>query len=151
MNQMFIAGNLGADPEVRFTTSGQKVTTLRVAAKIRKEETIWWRVTIWGEQFDKIMPYFKKGSSIMVFGELNKPEIYTDKEGKPQVSMNITASNVLFSPFGRSDGAGSSSSTSYGAMTSQGQEPELAYAASAETTSGQAKMDLPFSDEDMPF
>lgn len=140
MNQTFIAGHLGADPEVRFTSSGQKVTTLRVGAKARKDETIWWRVTVWGEQFDKMIAYFKKGSSIIVFGELSKPEIFTDRDGKPQVSMNITATNLLFSPFGRSDAQGA-----------QSQGAELAYAASAESMSGQSKMDLPFSDDDMPF
>ena len=68
MNQINIAGHLGADPEVRFTSSGQKVTTLRVATRVRrgakdKDETIWWRVTVWGEQFDKMVPYLKKGKS----------------------------------------------------------------------------------------
>jgi single-strand DNA-binding protein len=146
MNQTFIAGHLGADPEVRFTSSGQKVTTLRVGARARKDETIWWRVTIWGEQFDKMITYFKKGSSIMVFGELSKPEIFTDRDGKPQVSMNITATNLLFSPFGRSD------SQSGGAqVAAASQEADLALAASAESVSGQGKMDLPFADEDMPF
>ena len=108
MNQITVAGHLGADPEVRFTSSGQKVTTLRVAARVRRgskgDDTIWWRITIWGEQFDKMIPYFKKGSPIIVFGELNKPEIFTDRDGRPQVSMNITAQNLLFSPFGRPDG-----------------------------------------------
>lgn len=107
MNQITVAGHLGADPEVRFTSSGQKVTTLRVAARSRRgskgDDTIWWRITIWGEQFDKMIPYLKKGSPIMVFGELSKPEIFTDREGRPQVSMNITAQNISFSPFGRPD------------------------------------------------
>lgn len=107
MNQITVAGHLGADPEVRFTSSGQKVTTLRVAARSRRgskgDDTIWWRVTIWGEQFDKMIPYFKKGSPVIVFGELNKPEIFTDRDGRPQVSMNITAQNLSFSPFGRPD------------------------------------------------
>ena len=146
MNQLIIAGHLGADPEVRFTSSGQKVTTLRVAARVRKDDTIWWKVTVWGEQFDKMIPFFKKGSSIIVFGELSKPEIFTDREGKPQVSMNVTASNLLFSPFGKSE---SQSSHSQAAPASY--DTELAYAATTESTSGQAKMDLPFSDDDMPF
>jgi single-strand DNA-binding protein len=51
-----------------------------------------------------MIPYLKKGSPLIVFGELSKPEIFTDKEGRPQVSMNITANNLLFSPFGRPDG-----------------------------------------------
>lgn len=107
MNFIHIAGHLGADPEVRFTSSGKKVTTLRVACRARKgqtDETIWYRVTIWGEQYDKIVPYFKKGSSIVVAGELRKPEIFNDKEGKPQISMEITAAYIQFSPFGKSGG-----------------------------------------------
>jgi len=109
MNFINIAGNLGADPEVRFTSSGKKVTTLRVATKTRKggnDETIWYRVTVWGEQFDKMMTFLKKGSSVVVFGELQKPEIYTDRDGKPQVSIDITAALLQFSPFGKPDREG---------------------------------------------
>ncbi len=147
MNQTFIAGHLGADPEVRFTSSGQKVTTLRVGARARKEETIWWRVTVWGEQFDKMIAYFKKGSSILVFGELNKPEIFTDKEGKPQVSMSITATNLLFSPFGKSE---SQSGASQHQAAASVFDAESVYA-TADSASGQGKADTAFSDDDMPF
>ncbi len=108
MNIIHIAGHLGADPEVRFTSGGQKVTTLRVAARTRKgkeEATIWWRVTVWGEQFDKFISFLKKGSAIIVVGTMNKPEIFNDREGKPQVSMELTASNLMFPPFGKSGGA----------------------------------------------
>lgn len=112
MNWLQIAGHLGAEPEERFTSSGQKVHTLRVATHSRKggqDVTIWWRVTIWGDRFDKMMPYLKKGSPIIAIGEMNKPEIYTDKEGKPQVSMELTAETIRFSPFGRSSSEGGSS------------------------------------------
>lgn len=104
-----IAGHLGADPEVRFTPGGQKVTSLRVATNTRKsgkDETVWWRVTIWGERFDKMMPYLKKGSAVIVIGEMSKPEIYTDKEGRPQVSLDLTAEIIRFSPFGKTDRSG---------------------------------------------
>lgn len=103
-----IAGRLGRDPETRFTPSGQKVTTLTVATNVRKsgkDETVWWRVTIWGDRFDKMMPYLKKGSAVIVIGEMSKPEIWTDKEGRPQVSLDLTAEIVRFSPFGNSDRA----------------------------------------------
>ncbi|NGX55998.1 MAG: Single-stranded DNA-binding protein [Candidatus Anoxychlamydiales bacterium] len=106
MNSMHIAGHLGADPEIRFISSGQKVTTLRVATKTRKsgnDDTIWYRVTVWGEQFDKMMQFFKKGSAIIVLGELNKPEIYTDKSGNPQISLNVTGYHLMFPPFGKND------------------------------------------------
>ena len=105
MNTLILAGHLGADPEVRFTSSGQKVTTLRLATKTRKgssgEDTIWWRVTVWGEQFDKMISYLKKGSSVVVVGEMSKPEMFTDKNGNTQISMSMTASQIQFSPFGR--------------------------------------------------
>ncbi len=154
MNQITIAGHLGADPEVRFTSSGQKVTTLRVAARARrsgKDETIWWKVTIWGEQFDKIIPYFKKGSPIIVVGELNKPEIFTDREGRPQVSMSITASNIMFSPFGRPDSQNTAESSESGTHShaSQG-SPEVAHAAH-EVSQGQGKVDPAFSEDEIPF
>lgn len=108
MNQATVAGHLGSDPEIRSTPSGRKVTTLRVAARVRKggkDETIWWKVTIWGEQFDKMMGYFKKGSPIIVQGEMDL-EIFTNREGKSQISAGITAHNIMFSPFGRTDQAG---------------------------------------------
>lgn len=111
MNFGNLAGHLGADPEVRYTSSGKKVTTLRLATRARKggnDETIWWRVTIWGEQFDKMIPYLKKGSPLVVFGEIQKPEIFTDREGKPQISMDITATHIQFSPFGKPDKEGES-------------------------------------------
>lgn len=101
MNYTIIAGHLGADPEVRFTSSGQKVTTLRVACRARKDKTIWWKVTLWGDQFDKMIQFFKKGSPIIVMGELMEPEIFKDRDGNPQISLQITANNIAFSPFGK--------------------------------------------------
>ena len=110
MNVIHIAGRLGADAETRVTPSGQKVTTLRMAVNIRKggkEETMWWRVTIWGDRYDKMVPYFKKGAALIVVGEMGKPEIWTDKEGRPQVSLDMTADIVRFSPFGGNGEKGS--------------------------------------------
>jgi single-strand DNA-binding protein len=138
MNQTTIGGHLGADPEVRFTSSGQKVTTLRVATRAGKEETIWWKVTLWGDQFDKMVSYLKKGSAVMCTGELNKPEIFTDREGKPQISVSLTAWHVGFSPFGKTQGQASQESNANASMM-------------AETAVGQSKVEANFSDEEIPF
>ncbi len=108
MNFIQIAGHLGADPETRFTQSGKKVTTLRVATNSRKggqDVTIWWRVTIWEEEFKNMIPHLKKGSAVLVFGEMLKPEIFNDKEGKPQVAMEMRAVHLQFSPFGKPGGS----------------------------------------------
>lgn len=153
MNQTTVAGHLGSDPEVRFTSSGKKVTTLRVAARVRKggkDETIWWRVTLWGEEFDKMITYFKKGSPIICVGEMNKPEIFTDKEGRPQISMSLTAFNISFSPFGRGE-------FSAQADSSHSQTPEPAYAAASHRETGQEAASYgqgkatSFSDDEVPF
>jgi single-strand DNA-binding protein len=141
MNQTTIGGYLGADPEVRFTSSGQKVTTLNVGTRARKDETIWWRVTLWGDQFDQMMPYLKKGSAIMCTGELNKPEIFTDREGKPRVSCSLTAWHLGFSPFGKSSGTSN-------------QEPaaHVNAAMMSETlVGGAAAGNVAFSDDEIPF
>jgi single-strand DNA-binding protein len=105
MMMVQIAGRLGKDAETRFTASGQKVTTLTLATNVRKggkEETAWWRITVWGDRFDKMFPYWKKGSALIVVGEMNKPEIWTDKEGRPQVGLEMTADIIRFNPFGSS-------------------------------------------------
>jgi single-strand DNA-binding protein len=143
MNIIQIAGHLGADAETRFTPGGLKVTTLRVAAKTRRrgkkdqnnqsggeqgqgqgeegrgdDDTMWWRVTIWGDRFDKMLPYLKKGSGVIVMGEMHKPELWTNRDGQQQISLELTADIIKFSPFGRSGGdrqeGGGSAGQSYG-------------------------------------
>ena len=122
MNVIQIAGHLGNDPEVRFTPSGQKVTSFRVAARARgsnkegTDNTIWWNVTVWGERFDKMISYFKKGSSIIVVGEMRKPSIYTNRDGQPQPSMEITAEMLMFSPFGKSSSNGGANQQQQGVV-----------------------------------
>lgn len=140
VNYLTIAGHLGADAEVRFTSTGKKVTTLRVATHVRRpnaDDTVWWRVTIWGEQYDKMVPYLKKGSGVVVCGEMQKPEIFNDRESKPQVSLNITASYIQFSPFGKSDRGG--------APQDNYAKPQEAGTAPAFPSSGQQQFSSPYA------
>jgi single-strand DNA-binding protein len=104
-----LAGHLGKDPETRFTPSGQKVTTFTIATNHRKgkeDVTIWVRVTVWGDRFDKLISYLKKGSAVIVTGRMNPPSSYTDKEGRTQVSLEVTAEMIEFSPFGKTERTG---------------------------------------------
>lgn len=104
MNLVEIAGFLGADAEERFTSTGKKVIALRLATKVRvsgRDDTIWWRVSLWGDRFDRMLPYMKKGTPLIVVGEMSKPEIYTAKDGSQAVSMQLNADIVKFSPFGK--------------------------------------------------
>jgi len=157
MNIITIAGRLGVDPEVRFTSNGQKVTTLRVAVNVRKagkEETIWYRVTVWGENFDKMISFLKKGSAVIIVGDLAKPEIFNDREGNPQVSMNITASNIMFSPFGRSDRSQEAQNVSVERASSNSKSSDVneefaSYAAGEKKQEDSSNEE--FSDDEIPF
>lgn len=107
MNFVHIVGRLAKDPETRFTAGGQKVTTLVVATNSFRggnEETIWWRVTLWGDRWDKMMQHLSKGKPVMVGGEMKKPETYTDKSGMTQIgSIELTADYIKFVPFGKGE------------------------------------------------
>ncbi len=148
MNFVHVAGHLGADPEVRFTSTGKKVTTLRLAARSRKgqtEDTIWWRVTVWGEQYDKLISYLKKGTAMMAGGELHKPEIFNDREGKPQVSMELTASFLQFSPFGKPGGSSSQSAAEGQNSFQPNASPVPAFSSyGQEMSSGHGNEEVPF-------
>lgn len=104
-----LAGHLGKDPETRFTPSGQKVTSFTIATNHRKgkeDVTVWVRITVWGDRFDKLISFLKKGSGVVVTGRMMPPSSYTDKEGRTQISLEVTAEMIEFSPFGRTDRAG---------------------------------------------
>lgn len=157
MNTLVLAGHLGADPEVRFTSSGQKLTILRLATRVRRgrmDDTIWWRVTVWGDNFDRMMPYFKKGGAIIVTGELNKPEIYTDKNGQPQISMSITATNLMFPPFGRQENREEKRESTFASQEEKKQDSEENSSFDEESFAGFSsgeKEDSSDPDDDMPF
>lgn len=104
-----LAGHLGKDPETRFTPSGQKVTSFTIATNQRKgkeDVTTWVRVTVWGDRLDKLIAFLKKGSGVIVTGRMMPPTSYTDKEGRTQISLEVTAEMIEFSPFGRTDRSG---------------------------------------------
>jgi single-strand DNA-binding protein len=105
-----LVGNLGRDPEMRYTPSGQAVTSFSVAVseaytsangeKVKK--TIWFRVTAWGKQAENCNQYLKKGQQVLVDGRMSAdpntggPKIWTKQDGTVGTSFEITATNVSF-------------------------------------------------------
>lgn len=156
MNHIMIAGHLGADPESRFTADGRKVTSFRVATNVRKggqDQTVWFRVSVWGDRFDKMMVHIKKGSAVIVHGEMGAPQIYNDKNGQPQVSIDITADRISFSPFGKGDRAGGNGTTN-AAPNSFGEQTfgdDFESTGSFGTASGSGKGFSYASEEKVPF
>ena len=106
---IILIGNLGKDPEMRFTPSGQPVTTLSVATNRRYnntngqpiKETTWFRITVWGKQAEACNQHLHKGSRVLVEGRLTPdPETggphICENNGKYGASFEVTASVVRF-------------------------------------------------------
>jgi single-strand DNA-binding protein len=160
-----VAGRLGRDPETRFTPSGQKVTTLNIATNQRKGKediTVWIRATVWGDRLDKMISYLKKGSAVIAIGKLNPPSTYNDKEGRPQISLEMTADMIEFSPFGKDDraenqaGQGAASQEGYerSESSSYGGNSFGGYAKStygSQTVPGQGSQNNQTEDDNLPF
>lgn len=100
-----IVGNVGRDPEMKYTPAGQAVTTFSVAVSEgygEKKYTLWFRVTAWGKTAEACNNYVKKGDKVLVDGRLSgdaatgSPKIYTKKDGTSGTSFEMTANNVKF-------------------------------------------------------
>lgn len=116
-HKITIIGNLGREPEMRYTPSGQPVTTLSVATtrvfmrgEDKVEETTWFRVTIWGKQAETAQQYLHKGNKVHIEARLNpdpsgNPRIWTNKEGAPAASYEVTAETINFLSGGQGNGA----------------------------------------------
>jgi len=88
--KLILVGNLGRDPEMRYTPDGKAVTSFSVATSRKyndKDETTWFRVSVWGKQAESCNQYLTKGSKVLVEGRL-RPDANT---GAPQVFKRKTA------------------------------------------------------------
>lgn len=102
--QITLIGNLGRDPEMRYTPSGQPVTNFSVAVTRawvgqdgqRQEKTVWFRVTAWRKLAEQASQYLTKGSKVLIVGEVEEPNAYIDKEGKARASLEVTANVIRF-------------------------------------------------------
>jgi single-strand DNA-binding protein len=105
-----IVGNLGRDPEMRFTPNGQAVTNFSIATSRQYtgsdgqlvKETIWFRISTWGKLAETCNQYLKKGRSVLVEGRLvpdketGGPRVWTKQDGTPGASFEVSASTVRF-------------------------------------------------------
>jgi single-strand DNA-binding protein len=109
--QVTILGNLGGDPERRYTPDGTPVTSFSVATNKRwttkdgqqGEKTVWFRVTAWRRLAETCAEYLSKGRQVLVVGELQEARAYQAKDGEWKASLELTAREVRFIG-GRDDG-----------------------------------------------
>jgi len=101
VNKVILIGNLGRDPETRYTTGGDAVTNLRIAttetwkdkAGEKQEKTEWHTVVLFGRQAEIAGEYLKKGRSVYIEGRLQTRK-YTDKEGVEKYSTEIVGDRM---------------------------------------------------------
>jgi single-strand DNA-binding protein len=113
VNKVILIGNLGADPEVRFTPGGQAVANFRIATSDswtdkngqKQERTEWHRIVVWGKLAELCGEYLKKGRQCFVEGRLQTRE-WTDKENRKNYTTEVVAGSVTFLG-GRDAGEGS--------------------------------------------
>jgi single-strand DNA-binding protein len=135
-NKITIVGNLGRDPELRYTPQGTPVCSFTVATNERRKDkagemqdmTTWFRVTLWGRQAETASQYLTKGRPIYVEGRLRVEE-WTDRDGKQRYTLEVHATDMQFIGSGRGEETGTHSAK---AATSEQPEAEL-------------------SDDDIPF
>ncbi|MBI4852109.1 MAG: single-stranded DNA-binding protein [Acidobacteria bacterium] len=100
-NKIIIVGNLGRDPELKYTPQGQQVCEFSVATNEKrkdnngemKDETTWFRVSFWGKLAEVASKYLAKGRQVYIEGRLRARE-WTDKEGKTHTSLEVFGSEL---------------------------------------------------------
>jgi single-strand DNA-binding protein len=162
VNKVILIGNLGADPELKYTPTSRPLCNLRVATTDvykdkggqRQEKTEWHRVTVWGDQAENCSKYLAKGRSVYIEGRLQTRSY--DKDGQKHYATDVVADRVVF--LGSGGGAGAGAGEGGGARRPGGGAP----AGGASSGGGRGGYDsgppddgggsgAPPSDDDIPF
>jgi single-strand DNA-binding protein len=108
--KVIIVGNLGRDPEMRYTSDGTPVTTLNIATNrkwnngdgTKGEETVWFRVSVWRRQAEIAAQYLSKGRQVMIEGRMTPdratggPRTFQAQDGSWRASYEMTADKIIF-------------------------------------------------------
>ena len=109
-HKVILVGNLGRDPEMRYSPSGQAVTNFSIATSEKwtdaqgqaQERTLWWRVSVWGRLAETCNQYLKKGRQVLVEGRMNGdpksggPRVFQRQDGTYGAAFEVTAFTVKF-------------------------------------------------------
>jgi single-strand DNA-binding protein len=128
-NKVILVGNLGRDPELRYTPQGTPVCSFSMATNERRkdktgemqDQTTWFRVTLWGRQAETASQYLTKGRPVYIEGRLRVEE-WTDRDGKPRHTLEVTATDMQFIGGGRNEEQPTERPDTGGAPTSEGSQ-----------------------------
>jgi len=153
VNKVILVGNLGADPELKYTPSSRPVCNLRIATTEvfkdkggqRQEKTEWHRITVWGDTAENAAKYLSKGRSVYIEGKLQTRSY--DKDGQKHYSTEVVADRVVFL------GGGGGEGRSEGAPASGGRNTDARRGGGGRRAPADEPGDSgpPISDDEIPF
>lgn len=102
-NKIILVGNLGRDPELRYTPQGTPVCSFTLATNEKRKDksgefqdiTTWFRITLWGRQAEAASQYLTKGRPIYIEGRLRIEE-WTDRDGRQRFTLEVHATDMQF-------------------------------------------------------
>jgi single-strand DNA-binding protein len=158
VNKVILLGNLGRDPETRYTTGGDAVCNLSIATSEqwkdkngeKQERTEWHRVVLFGRQAEIAGEYLKKGRSVYVEGRLPTRK-YTDKDGVEKYSTEIVGDRMQLLGSGRDAGGGDAEFGSSGGPPPRRESGTGGGGGAPGKGSGGAKKQTEDFDDDIPF
>lgn len=109
-NKITLVGNLGREPELRYTPQGTPVCSFSLASTERRKDkggelqdhTTWFRVTLWGRQAETASQYLTKGRLVYIEGRL-RVEDWTDRDGKARHTLEVHGTDMQFIGSGKSE------------------------------------------------
>ena len=154
-NKIIIVGNLGKDPELRYTPQGVAVCSFSMATNEKRKDktgelqdiTTWFKVTLWRNQAENAAKYLTKGSPVYIEGRLRIEE-WTDRDNNRRYTLDVQATDMQFISAGRGEGAGDYSGGHDDFETHSGPPADQRPAASGGSTATAA---APATDDDIPF
>lgn len=153
-NKIIIVGNLGKDPDLRYTPQGVAVCSFSMATNEKRKDksgelqdiTTWFKVTLWRSQAETAAKYLTKGSPVYIEGRLRIEE-WTDRDNNNRYTLDVQATDMQFISAGRGEGGGDYSGAHHEDEMDTHSGPPAEAASSAAATGGSG----PAADDDIPF
>jgi single-strand DNA-binding protein len=159
-NKIILVGNLGRDPELRYTPQGKAVCSFTMATNEKRRDksgelqdvTTWFKITLWGQQAENASKYLSKGRPVYIEGRLRLEE-WTDRDNNTRYTLDVQATDMQFISSGRDEGGysgGGGQSDDYESHSGPPRSSSSSYSAPEPRTPAPVRPPAG-SDDDIPF
>ncbi len=158
-NKIILVGNLGRDPELRYTPQGDAVCSFSIATNERKKDksgefqdvTTWFKITLWRRLAENASKYLTKGSPVYIEGRLQVEE-WTDRDQNKRFTLGVQATDMHFISAGRGEsGGGDYSGGGHDDHDTHSGPPQSEPSSASASPSGSTAAAAPATDDDIPF